>query len=257
MTRSAIRFAFAGASLLILSSAAAAAPALGLTGDKTLVWFDTDKPAEAKTIELIGIDKLQGIDMRPGDKMVYGVAADGNLVTINLETGTTSVTAKLSTMLPDGVMASVDFNPMADKLRIMGSDGTNLRADPASGKVTTDGSLQFEAGDPSAAMKPAIIATAYINAFGKPEKTAMYDIDASGLFIQQTKPNDGTLKTIGKLGIDLGGTVAFDIQTTPDGTNTAWLVSGGTLYKIDMATGAAQKSAEGLDAGMRDLTILP
>lgn len=257
MTRSAIRFALAGASLLALSTAAAAAPALGLVGDKTLLWFDTDKPAEVKTIEITGVEKLHGIDLRPADKMVYGVAADGSLVTINLDTGAATVVSKLSAMLPDGAMASVDFNPMADKLRVMGSDGTNLRVDPASGKVTTDGSLQFEPGDPAAEMKPAIVATAYLNSFGKPEKTAMYDIDRNGLFIQQTKPNDGTLKTIGKLGVDLGDTVGFDIQTTPDGTNTAWLASGGTLYKIDIATGAAQKSADGLDAGIRDLTILP
>lgn len=256
MFRPAIRFALASASLIVLSTAAVAAPAVGLTGDKTLVLFDTDKPAETKSIDVTGVDKLHGIDLRPSDKMVYGVAADGSLVTLNLETGAATAVSKLDTMLPDGVKASVDFNPMADKLRIMGSDGTNLRADPSSGKVTTDGSLAFEAGDPSAEMKPNIVATAYINSFGKPEKTAMYDIDASGLFIQQTKPNDGTMKTIGKLGITLGENVAFDVQTVEDGTNTAWLASGGALYKINIETGAAEKAADGVDATLRDLTIL-
>lgn len=243
-------------SMLAVPTIAVAAPAIGLKGERTLVRFDTDTPSEATTIEVTGVERLLGIDMRPADKKIYGVAGDGSLVSIDLETGAATAGAKLSTMLPDGVMASVDFNPMADRLRVMGSDGTNLRAHPDTGEVTTDGSLAFEAGDPSAEMQPNIVATAYLNSFGKPEKTAMYDIDASGLFIQQTKPNDGVMKTIGKLGVELGTHAAFDIQTTEAGENTAWLATGGKLYRVDMATGAATQAAEGVDADLRDLTIL-
>lgn len=256
MTRSALAALLGSAAFAILSTSALAAPAVGLTGEKTLVWFDTDKPGETKTIDVTGVDRLLGIDLRPADKMVYGVGADGSLVSINLETGAATAVSKLDVMLPDGVSASVDFNPMADKLRVMGSDGTNLRVDPASGKVTTDGKLAFEAGDANAEQQPNIVATAYLNSFGKPEKTAMYDIDARGWFIQQTKPNDGTLKTIGELGIQLGDTAAFDIQTTADGANTAWLATGGALYKVNIETGATEKAADGIDAGLRDLTIL-
>jgi hypothetical protein len=256
MTRPALKTLLASAAVVAASSYALAAPAVGLKDDKTLVWFDTDKPAEMKTIEVTGVDRLLGIDLRPMDKMVYGLAGDGSLVTINLETGAATAVSKLDTMLPDGAKASVDFNPMADKLRVMGSDGTNLRADPASGKVTTDGSLAFEAGDANAEEKPNIVATAYINSYGKPEKTAMYDIDARGWFIQQTKPNDGTLKTIGELGVQLGDNVAFDVQTSAEGSNTAWLATGGVLYTINIETGAAEKAAEGIDASLRDLTVL-
>ena len=250
------RLAVAAASLMAATATAISAPAIGLKGDKTLVWFDTDKPSEMKVIEVTGVDRLHGIDLRPADKKVYGVAGDGTLVTIDLETGAATAGAKLSTMLTTGVKASVDFNPMADRLRIMGSDGTNLRAHPDTGEVTTDGSLAFEAGDPSAETQPNVIATAYINSFGKPEKTAMYDIDASGMFLQQTKPNDGTLKTIGKLGVEIGENVGFDVQTTEAGENTAWLASGGGLYRVNIETGVAEKVGEGLDAELRDLTIL-
>lgn len=256
MFKNTLRLTLTVASAALVSGAAFAAPAVGLSGDKTLVWFDTDKPGETKTIEVTGVDRLHGIDLRPADKAVYGVAGDGSLVTINLESGAATAVSKLSEQLPEGVKASVDFNPMADKLRIMGSDGTNLRADPASGKVTKDGSLAFEAGDAAGEAKPNIVATAYINSFGKPEKTAMYDIDAGGTFIQQTKPNDGTLKTIGKLGVTLGENVAFDVQTTEAGENTAWLATGGALYKVNIETGAAEKVADGVDAGLRDITIL-
>lgn len=256
MNRIALIYALAGTMLAGLSAAAGAAPALGLSGDKTLVWFDTDKPADAKKIEVTGVDKLHGIDLRSSDNLIYGLAGDGSLVTINLDSGAATVVSKLSQLPPDGAMVSIDFNPAADKLRVMASDGTNLRVDPASGKVTQDGKLAFEAGDPSAEMPAEIIATAYTNSFGKPEKTAMYDIHSDGLFLQQTKPNDGTLKTIGKLGIEPAETVAFDIHTTEDGTNTAWLATGGALYKVNMESGAADKAGDGVDAGLRDLTIL-
>lgn len=246
----------AAASVLALS--AHAAPIVGLSGDKTLVWFDSEKPEVSKTVEVTGVDRLLGIDVRPGDGKLYGVASDGTIVTIDLESGAATAGAKLSATLPDGVSASVDFNPAADKLRIMGSDGTNLRAHPDTGEVTTDGALNFEAGDANAEAKPDIVATAYINSYGKPEKTAMYDIAADGTFIQQTKPNDGTLKTIGALGVT-GDTFAFDVQTTADGTNTAWLVAGGALHTVNLETGAATKVADvtGAPDPLRDIAILP
>lgn len=256
MINTRLSLAIAAASLLATASALHAAPAVGLKGDKTLVWFDTDKPSEMKTMEVTGVDRLHGIDVRPADKKLYGVSADGTLVTIDLDSGAATAGAKLSTLLPEGVKASVDFNPMADRLRIMGSDGTNLRAHPDTGEVTTDGALNFEAGDAGADGKPNVVATAYLNSFGKPEKTAMYDIDAAGNFLQQTKPNDGTLKTIGKLGIMPGEAIGFDIQTTEGGENTAWLASGGALYKVNIETGAAENAGEGLDQELRDLAIL-
>lgn len=40
----------------------------------------------------------------------------------------------------------------------------------------------------------AIVAAAYINSYGKPEKTKMFDIDSTIVaVIQQVSPNDGTL----------------------------------------------------------------
>lgn len=256
MTKLTLTLAFAATSMIAGVTAVHSAPAVGLKGDKTLVWFDTDKPSETKTIEVTGVDRLHGIDVRPADKKLYGVSADGTLVTIDPDSGAATAGAKLTTMLPEGVKAIFDFNPMADRIRIMGSDGTNLRAHPDTGEVTTDGALNFEAGDANAEMKPNVVAAAYLNSFGKPEKTAMYDIDAEGNFLQQTKPNDGTLKTIGKLGITPGAGIGFDIQTTESGENTAWLASGGMLYKVNIETGAAEKVGDGLDAELRDLSIL-
>lgn len=117
-----------------------------------------------------------------------------------------------------------DFNPMSDRLRLMAADGTNFRVNPHDGAVTVDGSLAYEDAEMNAGETPAIVAAAYINSIGKPEATAMYDIDATMVgLVQQISPNDGTLAAIGKLGIDGASNYAFDIASTEDLTSTAYL----------------------------------
>lgn len=249
------------ATALIAPTAAFAAPIVGLTGDKTLVMFDTDMPAVTKTIDVTGVDALAGIDWRPGTKTLIGVTLDSTIVSIDPTTGAATVVAKMNTPLPMGATAVVvDFNPMADRLRFM-TGTTNHRVHPDTGEVTVDGSLKYEDGDMHADEAPNIVAAAYINSFGKPEKTAMYNIDATiGALIQQTKPNDGTLKAIGKLGItDAGAEYALDVQTTEDGTNRVWLATGGKLYTVNLETGAATTAGEitGVETGIRDIAILP
>jgi hypothetical protein len=246
--------------LALLSGAAVAAPAVVLVGDKTLVMFDTESLAVGVTMEVSGVDKLHGIDVRPADGLLYGVGADGSVVTIDTATGAATAKSKLSQSIPDGVAAIVDFNPVADRLRFMGSDGTNLRANVDDGMVTVDTKLSYDAADMHAGEAPAIVAAAYTNSIGKPEATKMFDIDATIVaLIQQVPPNDGILKAIGKLGIDAADTYALDIASTAELVNTAYLVAGATLYTVNLDTGAATAVGEiaGVDGAIRDIAILP
>lgn len=250
----------AGLSVAATATGAHAQMAVGLVGDDMLVMIDGSKPAATKTMKVEGAGKLLGIDVRPSNKMLYAVNTDGDVFTIDTKSGKATKGAKLSAMIPEGTEAIVDFNPKADKLRFMSTDGTNLRADVETGKTVKDGSLAFEEGDMHAGEKPAIVAAAYTNSHGKPETTKMYDIDATIVaLIQQTKPNDGTLKAIGKLGIDAAKTYAFDVHTTADGENTAWLVADNTLYTVALDSGKATKVGEisGVDGAIRDVTVLP
>ncbi len=246
---------------LLASSAAAAtaAPAIGLVGGTTLVLFDTETLAVSGTMEVTGVDGLAGIDVRPADKKLYGVSAAGEIVTIDTASGAATVTFPLSEKLPSFEGAIVDFNPMADRLRLMGADGTNFRVNPDDGMVTVDGSLAYEDADMHAGETPAIVAAAYTNSVGKPEATKMFDIDATIVaLIQQTKPNDGVLAAIGKLGIEGGTSYAFDIAATADLVNTAYLVVDNTLHTVDLETGAATSvgAIEGIEGSLTDIAIL-
>lgn len=255
-----VRTGLLAAAASALATSAFAGPAIGLVGDRTLVMFDTASPAVTATMEVSGVESLVGIDVRPGDGKLYGVGADGTIVTIDTATGAATPGAKLSTSLEAGAAGMVDFNPAADRLRIMGVDGTNLRANVDTGEVTVDGKLNFEPGDANASAEASVVATAYTNSVGKPEATAMYDIHAGlGALLRQTKPNDGTLATIGMLGIEGAETFAFDIESRAVDDNTAWLVAGNGLYTVDLGSGAATMVGEitGVDGAIRDIAILP
>ncbi|WP_134725559.1 DUF4394 domain-containing protein [Paracoccus luteus] len=247
--------------LVATTGMAMAAPVIGLVDGKTLVMFDHENPAEVSMMPLTGADMLVGIDYRPGNRTLVGVTGDNRIVTIDPATGAATELSTMNTPLPMGDMpVIVDFNPMADRLRLM-TGTTNHRVNVDTGEVTVDGELAYEDGDMHAGEAPMIAAAAYTNAFGKPEATAMYDIDSTiGALIRQTAPNDGTLAAVGKLGISLGDTTpAFDIQTTEDGTNTAWLVTGGAIHSVNLETGAATEAGklEGIDGDLTDIAVMP
>jgi hypothetical protein len=219
---------------------AVAGTIVGLVDGKSLVLIDTDSKKVSKTVAVSGAAPLLGIDQRPADGMLYGLTADGTIVTIDVASGKATMKSKLSTMLPAGVKATVDFNPVADRLRIIGTDGMNLRANVDDGMVTTDGALKFADGDIHKGEKANIVAGAYTNSFKGAKETALFDIDGTiGGLIKQAPPNDGVLNAVGKLGVSATGPMAFDILSDGKGGNSAWLLAGGTLHQVDLATGKA------------------
>jgi Domain of unknown function (DUF4394) len=154
-----------------------------------------------------------------------------------------------------GTITAVDFNPAADRLRVITSDGSNLRINVDDGKTAVDGTLKYKDGDAQAGKTPKVIAAAYINSSNpKPASTALYDIDDAGHLLSQAPPNDGVLNTIGMLGVKINGPVAFNIVNKGE-DNAAWLATGGTLYSIDLKTGQATSAGklEGVKGNLTDI----
>jgi hypothetical protein len=244
---------------LIAGTCAQAAQLAALIGNDTIAIVDTDAKKVAKTMKVSGIDgPLVGIDVRPADGMLYGLVEDGTVVTIDTA-GKATVKSKLETMLAKGVAATVDFNPVADRLRVIGSDGTNLRANVDDGKVTKDGQLRYADGDINKGKSPKIVAGAYINSVKGSKETGLFDIDAAtGALVKQAPPNDGILNTVGMLGAKVDN-VAFDIWSDGQGRNEAWAMAGRELWSIDLATGKATPAAkiDGVSGTVRDIAILP
>jgi hypothetical protein len=249
----------ASAAVLIGSVAAQAAEVAAPTGDNTVSIVDTGKKAVTKTWKIEGVaGKVLGIDVRPADNMLYAVGADGGIYTVDLKTGKATMKSKLEKNVDAKTMVTVDFNPVADRLRLMSNDGTSLRVNVDDGKVVTDGSHKFAETDMHKGEKPNVIAGAYSNSVKGTKETALYDIDGTiGALLKQAPPNDGVLNAIGKLGVK-ATTVAFDIWSDGNGKNEAWLMAGDWLHSVDLATGKATPSVQikGV-SGVRDIAILP
>ncbi len=251
----------ASAALLLSAVAAQAAQVAALSGDNTISIVDTSAKKVVKSWKIQGVSgKVAGIDVRPADGQLYALAEDGGVYTVDTSTGKATMKVKLETMLKPGTWASVDFNPVADRLRIIGNDGTSLRANVDDGKVVTDGSLKFAETDMHKGEKPNVVAAAYSNSFKGTKETALYDIDATiGAVLKQAPPNDGILNAIGKLGTAKFNTAAFDIWSDGQGKNEAWLMLGDSLYSVDLATGKAGPAVKinGVSGQVRDIAILP
>ena len=250
----------ATAAFSLSASAAQAATVAGLmNGGATLVWIDTGTMKVTKTVKIQGAS-LVGIDVRPADKQLYGVTAAGKIVTIDAATGKVTDKSQISEKLSASGPISVDFNPAADRLRVIGADGSSLRINVEDGKATVDGSLKYAEGDANKGKTPKAGAVAYTNSIAGTKETALYDIDVgNGTLVKQAPPNDGVLNTVGALGMKLDGGVAFDIVADANGGNAAWLMSGDRLYSVDLAKGTAKSAGKiaGLKGKVMDIAVMP
>ncbi len=230
----------------------------GLMGGKSLVTIDTEALKATGMVEVQG-GNLLGFDVRPMDGQLYGLTTGGAIVIVDPKSGKLTPKSMLSEKIAVGVTVSVDFNPVADRMRIISSDGTSLRVNVEDGKAIVDGSLKFADTDGSKGKSAKVTAAAYTNSMAGTKETALYDIDTtSGSLLKQMPPNDGILNTVGPLGIKLEGPVAFDIVSDGKGGNVAFLLSGTTLHTIDLATGAAKPvgTIAGLKAGVTDIAVM-
>ena len=130
-----------GVSLLALATSAATAKAatlIGLTADNKLVKIDTATMAASAPMAISSSDKIVGIDVRPADGKLYGLSETGQLVTIDHMTGKATAGSTLSEKVALGSRPIVDFNPAADRLRVIGADGVSLRINVENGATTID-----------------------------------------------------------------------------------------------------------------------
>lgn len=219
---------------------AAALDLIGLTARNQLVLFTDTAPGKSRIVEITGVDtKLLGIDIRPADLALYGVTASGTIYTIDPATGVATMKAKISERLEAVDNLVVDFNPQADKLRVMASNGQNLRVNVDTGATVVDGRLAYAAGDRNAGKKAGVLAGAYINSYKGTKYTQLFDVDSlTGTYAVQDPPNDGVLKSVGATGLEPGMAVeAIDIHTDPKDEYFGFAVAGNSLYRLDVARG--------------------
>ncbi len=241
-----------------------AAPVTGhlvyaITTNNNLVSFDSENPEQIQSIVTVtGItagQMLSGIDFRPATGVLYGLGynmttGDAQVYTINTVTGLVLPVSDAPINIGVGLgNIGFDFNPTVDRIRLTGSNGGNFRLNPLTGAIAaTDSTLNFATGDVNTG-NGSIGASAYTNSFVGSTTTTLYNIaQGLGILTSQNPPNNGTLNTVGALGIRLDTTDrSFDLDIVYDQTtqmNIAFLAAntlGGTsdaLYQVNLTTGA-------------------
>jgi hypothetical protein len=228
----------------------------GLTSTNSLVAFDSATPGTIlNTVSITGLqagETLLGIDRRPATGALYGLGSTSRIYTINTTTGAaTAVSGTPFAPALTGTAFGFDFNPVPDRIRVVGTDASNFRLNPNDGTLAgTDTPLTYAAGDSGAGLTPRVVGSAYSNNLSGTAVTTLFGIDSNrDVLVMQggpngtPSPNGGVLTTIGSgLGFNTADLVGFDISGLT-GVAFASLtpVTGGPsqLFTINLTTGAA------------------
>ncbi|MEO3854371.1 DUF4394 domain-containing protein [Acrocarpospora sp. B8E8] len=227
---------------------------IGLTSTQRLVIFEADSPGSTfvigKVTALKGDKRLVGIDYRVQNGKLYGVGDKGGVYVVSPTTAKATKVSQLTVALT-GKNFGVDFNPAANRLRVISDTGQNLRHNiddpmgaPAAGTTATDGTLTNPPVPPATtgATATGVSGAAYTNNDLNPATaTTLFDLGADQVSIQ-SPANAGSLAPTGKLGVTASGGTGFDIFSSR-GSNRGFAtlkVSGGyRFYTVDLLTGLA------------------
>jgi len=238
MTRT-IRATLLGAAILAASATARAETLIGLTADNMILRIDSTTRRAGAPLRITGAEgRVIGIDQRPADGKLYGLTDTGQILTIDWASGRATPLSRLSEAFGSGGRAVVDFNPVADRLRVMGMSGVNFRVNVETGQVARDGTLAYQAGTPWSETMPRITAGAYTNSVRGTQATALYTLDPlARSWNLQAPPNDGVQQPKAGLPEGLPNGLAFDILSDGQGGNMGFLLASGMLHMVDPATG--------------------
>jgi hypothetical protein len=247
------------ATLSLAAGTASAATLLALGADGQLFKIDSASQKVTATMSASSPSPLRGIDVRPANGMLYALGGDNQLYTLDLSTGAASKVASLNKQLPGSGQAVIDFNPVADKMRMLAADGTNFRVNVDTGEVTVDGSVAYAADGAYAGKSAQVVAGAYTNSYAGTQATSLYNVDlASSSLMLQNPPNDGVQQVVGMVANGLKN-AAMDIASDGKGGNTAYLLTGTTLHTVDLASGKPMTLGDVADlpGNIIDIAVLP
>lgn len=241
---------------------------VAITAAHELITFNVSDPErilERRSVTgLPAGERVVGIDFRVARGVLYALSQAGRLYTLDIPTGALSPVGPAPAALTlRGTVFGFDFNPAADRIRVVSNTGQNLRlhpdtgalvdGDPATEGVQPDPALRYAWSDVNAGRTPDIAGAAYTYNAQDSKLTTNYAIDrALGALVMQgsregttpvVSPNTGQLRTIGPLGLGPLTDASFDIS---DVSNTALLAvrtradNQTRLHQVNLATGATR-----------------
>jgi len=194
-------------------------------------------------------ESILGIDMRPVNGQLYAIGSTSRIYTINASSGAATMVGAgpLATLLT-ATQIGFDFNPVADRIRIVGNNGQNFRIVPTDATLIVDTPISLGTATISGA--------AYTNNFTGATTTILFDVDSTtDRLYKQDPPNAGTLVDVGPLGINIEANSGFDIGGTSGLAYGIFTVGGvQKLYSVNLTTGAATAGAT-ISTAVRGFTL--
>lgn len=231
-----------------------------LTQDLQLLTLNAGQPSRVLARQTVkGLpagDSLVGLDYRVARGVLFTLSRSGRLYTLDVASGQLKPVgaAPISPAL-EGSAFGVDFNPAADRLRVVSNTGQNLRLVPDTGAVgAVDPALRFAPGDAQAGQAPELVGAAYTYNKKDDKLTTNYALDRRlGTLVTQgsveerqpvVSPNTGLLYTVGSLGLGPLRDAAFDIADVSGAAFAALSTPADArtrLYEIDLSSGKARR----------------
>lgn len=207
-------------------------------------------------------ETLIGIDYRPADQQLYGITDRNNLYLIRPDQlGTEGAVSSIASFpfgrivqggsYAGGFQSLMDFNPVVDAIRLIGSNAQNYAIVNANGgtlnQLVRQTNMNF--GNLQGTQLPNITAGAYDNNFAGATTTTFYVLDHStdtlGLVPVGANGSSNTAggavgyfppfvdpsaPALGGATIDISPLAGLDIYTASNGVNFGVVVSDQTLY---------------------------
>jgi uncharacterized protein DUF4394 len=183
------------------------------------------------TISNIGNDTIIGIDVRPANGLIYALSNNSRLYTINPANAAATLVSTVAPTGGVGTASLLDFNPVVDAIRIIGTNDQNFAVvKAANGVLSTvaqQTSVAYVAGDASAGLNPNLTGGAYTNNVNGATTTLFYALDsntdkvvtiADKTATGSSNTGGGRLQTVGTLYVnglpmDFNSTADLDMVT--------------------------------------------
>lgn len=225
---------------------------------------------EIKLRPRLSNELLIGIDIRPSDGFLYAVSDNGSIYQVDIDPpgrGNIIMVSAVNPRFGGGVQSLMDFNPVVDAVRLIGSNDQNFAVVNSGGNLNqtvVQTRIAYAAGDPNAGIDPNLTGGAYTNNNPGAATTLFYGLDYDLDVLIAIAPGangssatgGGQLTTIGKLltfagnPINITPTADCDIYTDPNGSNLLVGLSGRALFTLDPA-----QTAPGQDVVVRSIGL--
>jgi hypothetical protein len=232
------------------SAAATSLMAYGIAGNGTLMLqFWTATPEQNDWVRRItglsGDTAVIGVDFRVQDGKLYAVGNKGGIYTIGIPSALATKVSQLQVPLY-GTNFGVDFNPAADRLRVISDNAQNLRHNLNDHTTLEDTTLTTP---PATGPARGVTAAAYTNNdLNTATGTTLFDINTTtDQVVIQSPANNGLLVATGSLGFDADANAGFDIFSDLTGGKTTALTAFATLTPVVPADQPRLQNFYGVD----------